>query len=119
MCMNEQIGKNNSSTKEENQSKQMGRREVYDCQQQKWVLYVLDPDKWYQHLLDVRDGYAERDRQGRYIVGSGQKYRELKEIRQNEKLVVNHVTLVAQAPCRLNISCTSITAESRASPPVA
>ena len=28
MCMNEQIRKNNSSTKEENQSKKMGTREV-------------------------------------------------------------------------------------------
>ena len=54
--MNEQKRKNNSSRKEENQSKEMGTREVYDSQQQKWILYVLDPDKWCQHLLDVRDG---------------------------------------------------------------
>ena len=32
--MNEQIRKNNSSTKEENQSKEIGTREVYDYQQQ-------------------------------------------------------------------------------------
>ena len=83
--------------KEENQSKEMGTREMYDCQQRKMVPYILDPDKWYQHLLDVRDGYVERDRQGRYIVGSGRKYRELKEMRQNEKPVVNLVTPVAQA----------------------
>ena len=95
--MNEQIRKNNSSTKEENQSKEMGTREVYDYQQQKWVPYVSDPDKWYQHLLDARDGYAERDSQGRYVMGSGQKYRELKEMRQKEKPVVNLVTPVAQA----------------------
>ena len=75
----------------------MGTREVYDYQQQKWVPYVLDPNKWYQHLLDVRDGYAERDCQGRYVMGSGRKYRELKEMRQNEKPVVNLVTPVAQA----------------------
>ena len=92
--MNEQIRKNNSSTKEENQSKEMGTRAVYDCQQQKWVPYVFNHDKWYQHLLDVRDGYAERA--GRYYVGSGRKYRELKEMRQNEKPVVNLVTPVAQ-----------------------
>ena len=54
--MNEQIRKNNSSTKEGNQSKEMGTREVYDCQQQKWVPYISDPDKCYQDLLDVRDG---------------------------------------------------------------
>ena len=82
--MNEQIRKNNSSTKEENQLKEMGTRLVYDYQQQKWIPYVLDPYKWYQHLLDVRDGYVEHDSQGRYTVGSGRKYRELKEMRQLE-----------------------------------
>ena len=53
----------------------MGTRLVYDYQQQKWIPYVSDPYKWYQHLLDVRDGYAERDSQGHYIGGSGRKYR--------------------------------------------
>ena len=67
-------------------------RLVYDYQQQKWNPYISDPDKWYQHLLGVRDGYAERDSQGHYIVGSGRKYRELKEMRQKEKPVVNQVT---------------------------
>ena len=75
----------------------MGTREVYDCQQQKLVAYVSDPNKWYQHLLDVRDGSPERDSQGRYMVGSGRKYRELKEMRQKEKPIVNLVTPVAQA----------------------
>ena len=49
--------------------KEMGTREVYDYEQQKWVPYVSDPDKWYQHLLDMRDGLVERDYLGRYIVG--------------------------------------------------
>ena len=75
----------------------MGTRLIYDYQQQKWIPYVSDPDKWFQHLLDVRDGYAERDSQGHYIVGSGRKYRELKEMRQKENPVVNLVTPVAQA----------------------
>ena len=75
----------------------MGTRLVYDYQQQKWIPYMSDPDKWYQHLLDVRDSYGERDSQGHYIVGSGRKYRELKEMRQKEKPVVNLVTSVAQA----------------------
>ena len=39
----------------------MGTREVYDYKQQKWVPYVSDPDKWYQHLLDIRDGLVEPD----------------------------------------------------------
>ena len=75
----------------------MGTRLVYNYQQQKWIPYVSDPDKWYQHLLDIRDGYAESDSQGHYIVGSGRKYRELKEMRQKEKPVVNLVTSEAQA----------------------
>ena len=95
--MNEQIRKNNSSTNEDNQSKEMGKREVYNCQQQKWVPYISDPDKWYQHLLDVRDGNVERDSQGRYMVGSGRNERELKEMRQKEKPIVNLVTPVAKA----------------------
>ena len=95
--MNEQILKNNSSTKVENQSKEMGTREVYDYQQQKWILYVSDSDKWYQHLLDVRDGFAERDSQGLYMMGSRRKYRELKKMRQKENPIVNLVTPVAQA----------------------
>ena len=70
---------------------------MYDYQQQKWVPNVSDPDKCYQHLLDVRDGYAKRDIQGRYVIGSGQKYRDLKEMRQKEKPAVNLVTPVAQA----------------------
>ena len=97
MCLNEQIHKNNSSAKEENQWKEMGTREVYDYQQQKWIPYVSDPDKWYQHLLDVRDGYVDRDNQGNYMVGSGRKYRDLKERRQKAKYVLNLVTPVAQA----------------------
>ena len=75
----------------------MGTREVYDYQRKKWVPYVSDLDKWYQHLLGVRDGYAERDSQGCYVMGSGWKYRELKEMRQKEKPIVNLVTPVAQA----------------------
>ena len=39
----------------------------------------------------------EHGSQGHYIVGSGQKYREVIEMRQKEKPVVNLVTPVAQA----------------------
>ena len=81
----------------------MGTRLVYDYQQQKWIPYVSDPDKWYQHLLDVRDGYAERDSHGHYIVGSGRKYRELKEMKsleskmETQRPVFNLMSPVAQA----------------------
>ena len=79
----------------------MGTREVYDYGQQKWVPYVSDPDKWYQHLSDMRDGLVELDDLGRYIVGSGEKHRRLKEMEakqiENQRPVVNLVSPVAQA----------------------
>ena len=81
--------------------KEMGTREVHDYEQQKWVPYVSDPDKWYQHLLDMRDGLVERDYLGRYIVGSGEKHRRHKEMEakqiENQRPVVNLVSPVAQA----------------------
>ena len=60
--------------------KEMGTREVYDYEQQKWVPYVSDPDKWYQHLLVMHDGLVEPDYLGRCIVGSEEKHRSLKEM---------------------------------------
>ena len=60
----------------------MGTREVYNYKLKKWIPYVSDPDKWYQHLLDVRDSYAELDRQGRYMVSNGRKYRENEILRK-------------------------------------
>ena len=79
----------------------MGTREVYECKQQKWVPYVSDPEKWYQHLLDKRDGLVEPDHLGRYIVDSGEKCRRLNEMEatqiENQRPVVNLVSPVAQA----------------------
>ena len=79
----------------------MGTREVYDYKQQKWVPYVSDPDKWYQHLLDMRDGLVEPNYLGLYIVGSGEKHRRLKEMEakqiENQRPVVNLVSPIAQA----------------------
>ena len=83
--------------------KEMGTREKYDYKQQKWVPYVSDPDKWYQHLLDLRDGLVQSDYLGRYIIGIGEKHRRLKgmeAIQQNiekQRRVVNLVSPVAQA----------------------
>ena len=68
--------------------------QVYKLYIKRWA---SDPESWYQHLLDVKDGYAERESQCRYIFGSGRKYRELKEMLQKEKPIVSLVTLVAQA----------------------
>ena len=79
----------------------MGTREVYDYEQQKWVPYVSDPDKWYQHLLDMRDGLVETDYLGHYIVGSGEKHRRHQEMEANQieiqRPVVNLVSPLAQA----------------------
>ena len=63
----------------------MGSIEVYDAKQEKWVPYVPDYDAWYQHFKDLRDGYVQPDHMGRYVVGSGKKYRKLKEIETREK----------------------------------
>ena len=79
----------------------MGTREVYDYKLQKWVRYVSDPDKWYKHLIDLRNGLVQPDHLGRYIVGSGAKYRHLKEMEteqiEKQRPVVNLVSPVAQA----------------------
>ena len=82
-----------------NIKRKMGSIEVYDYQQQKWVPYVPDPEAWYQHFKDVRDGYAQPDHKGRYIVGSGKKHRKLAEskVEQPERPIVNIVSPVAQA----------------------
>ena len=49
----------------------------------------------------MRDGFVEPDYLGRYIVGSGEKHRGLKEMEakqiENQRPVVNLVTPVAQA----------------------
>ena len=60
--------------------------------------------KWYQHLIDLRDGLVQPDHLGRYIVGSGAKHRRLKEMEakqiemcEKQRPVVNLVSLVVQA----------------------
>ena len=63
----------------------MGSIEVYDAKQEKWVPYVPDYNAWYQHFKDLRDGYVQPNHMGRYVVGSGKKYRKLKEIETREK----------------------------------
>ena len=63
----------------------MGSMEVYDAKQEKWVPYMRDYNAWYQLFKDLRDGYVQPDHMGRYVVGSGKKYRKLKEIETREK----------------------------------
>lgn len=77
----------------------MGSVEVYDYKQQKWVPYVPDYDKWYEHFKDLRDGYVQPDHMGRYVVGSGARNRQFREEKENnvQRPVVKLVTPVAQA----------------------
>ena len=65
----------------------MGSIEVYEAKQEKWVPYVPDYNAWYQHFKDLRDGYVQPDHMGRYVVGSGRKYRKLKEMEAREREV--------------------------------
>ena len=74
----------------------MGSIEVYDVEQQKWVPYVPDPERMYQHFKDIRDGYARPDHLGRYIVGSGRFNRKLDEMNKQTP-TVNLVSPIAQA----------------------
>ena len=62
----------------------------------KWVPYVPDPEKWYQHFKDMSEGYVRPDHRGRYIVGSGNHLRNLTEMRQQPPQV-KLVSPVAQA----------------------
>ena len=86
----------------------MGSIEVYDLKREKWVPYVPDYDKWYQHFKDWSEGYVQPDHMGRYIVGSSRRNRKLKEmktqqrqneieIQQQQRPVVKQVTPMAQA----------------------
>lgn len=85
----------------------MGSIEVYDVKLQKWVPYIPDYDKWYQHFKDLSEGYVQPDHMGRYVVGSGRRNRLLKEmeaqrqqeieIREQQRPVVKLVSPVAQA----------------------
>ena len=63
----------------------MGSIEVYDYKQEKWVPYVPDYEKWYQHFKDLRDGFVTPDYLGRYTVGSGAINRRLKEEEDRRK----------------------------------
>ena len=84
----------------------MGSIEVYDAKQEKWVPFVPDYDEWYQHFKDLRDGYVQPDHMGRFVVGTGKRNRQFKEMEAKQKEiemlekqrhVVNQVTPVAQA----------------------
>lgn len=74
----------------------MGSIEIFDSKQMKWVPYVPDYDKWKQHFQDIQNGYVKPDHLGRYIVGSGRKYRPKTEVKVQQPQV-KFVTPIAQA----------------------
>ena len=83
----------------------MGSIEVYDIKQEKWVPYVPDNDEWYQYFKDLRSR-VQPDHMGRYVVGSGKKYRKIKEMeargkeiemREQQRPILKQITPVAQA----------------------
>ena len=49
--------------------------EIYDHKNKRWVPYVPDYKKWEQHFTDVSEGRARADHRGRYLVGSGARWR--------------------------------------------
>ena len=67
----------------------MGSLEVYDHKKKAWVPYLPDPKKWEDHFRDLAEGRVRPDHKGRYIVGSGARWR-------SESPTVELVTPVAQ-----------------------
>ena len=58
----------------------------------------------FQRLRLMRDGYVQPDHMGRFVVGSGKKYRKLKEMeargkemREQQRPILKQITPVAQA----------------------
>ena len=82
----------------------MGSIEVYDYIKQKWVPSNPDPDKWYQHFKDLRDGYVKPDHMGRYWVGSGTSYRKLKEMEKQQHQQQPEVSLITPVDQAIEIA---------------
>lgn len=50
--------------------------EIYDYKQSKWIPYVPDHKKWGKHFVEKNsEGKMQPDHKGRYIVGSGSRWR--------------------------------------------
>ena len=69
----------------------MGRIEIYNYKKKQWVPYIADHKKWEQHFVDVSERRVRPDHKGRYIVGSGSRWRPTSEVPK-----VELVTPVAQ-----------------------
>ena len=74
----------------------MGSIEIYDHKNKRWVPYVPDYKKWEQHFTDVSEGRARADHRGRYLVGTGARWRSHTHKVEPDTPKVELVTPVAQ-----------------------
>jgi hypothetical protein len=70
--------------------------EIYDHKNKRWVPYVHDYRKWEQHFTDESEGRAQADHRGRYLVGSGARWRPHTHKVEPDTPKVELVTPVAQ-----------------------
>ena len=59
-----------------------------------WIPYVSDSKKWQQHFEDISQGSIPADHKGRYIVGSGARWRSTTASSDDPQLTM--VTPIAQ-----------------------
>ena len=75
-------------------SPKMGSIEVFDFKNKQWIPYVPDLRKWQRHFEDISQGRVRADHKGRYIVGSGARWRS--PTASSDDLRVTMVTPIAQ-----------------------
>lgn len=72
----------------------MGSIEVFDFKKKQWIPYVPDFKKWQRHFEDISQGRVRADHKGRYIVGSGARWRSPTSSSNDPRLTM--VTPIAQ-----------------------
>ena len=74
----------------------MGSLMVYDHKNKEWIPYVADIQKWEKHFEDISQGRVYPDPKGRYIVGSGARFRFSSPHKPVESPELNMITPIAQ-----------------------
>jgi hypothetical protein len=72
----------------------MGSIEVFDFKNKQWIQYVPDFKKWQRPFEDISQGRVRADHKGRYIVGSGARWRSPTASSDDPRLTM--VTPIAQ-----------------------